>query len=76
MKRIDVVWDTYKADSLKAKTREKRGRRLRQKVSGPDLMPKNWQMSLRVNEKKIECFDFLHLKFLQSPAEDLKNCSS
>ena len=44
---INVVWDTYTSDSLKATTREKRGCGLCQKVQ---------------NENKIEFLDFLALK--------------
>lgn len=32
--RVDVVWDTYITDSIKASTREKRGKGIRQKVAG------------------------------------------
>ena len=31
--RVDIVWDTYKVDSLKSSTREKRGKGIRQRVT-------------------------------------------
>ena len=31
--RVDFMWDTYKADSLKASTREKRGNDIHRQVS-------------------------------------------
>ena len=32
--RVGVAWDTYRNDSIKAATREKRGKEMRRKVSG------------------------------------------
>jgi len=32
-KRVDIVWDTYKANSIKNSTREKRGKGQRRKVT-------------------------------------------
>ena len=34
--RLDIVWDTYIPDSLKESTREKRGKGVCRKVSGPN----------------------------------------
>ena len=33
--RLDIVWDSYIPDSLKESTRDKRGKGIRRKVSGP-----------------------------------------
>ena len=40
-KRVDVVWDEYRPDSLKEGTREKRGKGVRRKVSGDTKLPGN-----------------------------------
>ncbi|XP_061894509.1 uncharacterized protein LOC133644183 [Entelurus aequoreus] len=61
-KRLDVVWDTYIPDSLKESTREKRGRGVRRKVSGPTKLPGNWMDFLRDPINKKELFDFLTSK--------------
>ena len=42
-KRIDVVWDLYKEESLKSATHEKRGKGVRRKVSS---QKKNYQQNL------------------------------
>ena len=40
--RLDVVWDTYRPESLKESTRQKRGKGVRRKVSGETKLPRNW----------------------------------
>ena len=45
--RIDVIWDVYKADSLKEFTRAKRGKGVRRKVSGQTKLPPNFKDFLR-----------------------------
>ena len=40
--RIDIVWDTYIASTLKETTREKRGKGIRRKVEGENKLPLNW----------------------------------
>ena len=57
--RIDLVWDVYLPDSLKASTREKRGKGTRKRTAPSTVMPKNWKDFLRVNENKTELFAFL-----------------
>ena len=59
VKRVDVVWDEYKDDSLKAMTRSKRGPGVRQKVEGKNKLPRNWKEFLRVNSNKQELFEYL-----------------
>ena len=68
VKRIDVVWDVYIADSLKATARDKRGKGIRRRVEGRNSLPRNWQMFLRVDENKAELFEFLahHIAGLQN----------
>ena len=54
--RLDLVWDIYKDDSLKAATRETRGTGTRRCVMPSVCIPGNWQSFLRNNEKKNELF--------------------
>lgn len=57
--RIDFVFDTYVADSLKSACREKRGSGLKIQVSDTTKIPQNWQQFLRVNDNKAGLFHFL-----------------
>ena len=59
VKRVDVVWDAYKEDSLKKATREKRGSGQRRKVSANTRIPSDWKGFLRVDANKSELFRFL-----------------
>ena len=60
--RLDIVWDTYIADSLKESTHEKRGKGVRRKVSGETKLPGNWIDFLRDTKNKKELFAFLTSK--------------
>ena len=60
--RLDVVWDTYKPDSLKESAREKRGKGRRRKVSDDTKLPGNWMDFLRDPSNKKELFLFLTSK--------------
>ena len=64
--RIDVVFDVYTEGSLKAETRERRGRGVRIAVKESTPVWKNWQQFLKVEENKSELFHLL--------AQDLVNC--
>ena len=57
--RIDIVWDEYRPDSLKAETRVKRGKGVRRRVEASTPIPGNWQEFLRTDENKVELFSFL-----------------
>lgn len=57
--RVDIVFDVYIQDSLKASTREKRGSGVRRKVVGTVKTPKAWNSFLRDNDNKTELFKFL-----------------
>ncbi|KAJ8353480.1 hypothetical protein SKAU_G00210470 [Synaphobranchus kaupii] len=57
--RVDLVWDVYLPASLKASTRQKRGKGTRKRVAPPTVMPKNWKDFLRCDENKTELFSFL-----------------
>ena len=63
-KRVDLVWDSYLENSLKARTREKRGSGIRKHVSGSTMFPSNWPNFLKVDENKEELFNFLSHKSL------------
>ena len=64
--RLDLVWDSYRADSLKTSTREKRGKGVRRRVVQSGTMPGNWQSFLRVDENKVELFSFLSKVLVES----------
>ena len=53
------MWDDYRPDSLKAQTREMRGKGIRRRVEANNAVPKNWAEFLRINENKTELFAFL-----------------
>ena len=57
--RIDIVWDVYTQGSLKAATRESRGKGVRRRVELSSKMPSNWKSFLRVNDNKTELFHLL-----------------
>jgi hypothetical protein len=52
--RIDIVFDTYKKDSLKSTTRELRGKGIRRKVESESKPPQDWRSFLRINQNKTE----------------------
>ena len=57
--RIDIVWGTYKPDSLKEATREKRGKGSRRKVSPHTKLSVNFASFLRDSKNKEELFALL-----------------
>ena len=59
VQRIDVVWDMYIPNSLKATTREKRGTGVRRRVKADTRIPGNWPEFLRNDNNKVELFNFL-----------------
>ncbi len=56
--RIDLVWDVYQPASLKASTREKRGKGTRKRVGPSTKMPKNWSEWTRT---KLNCLPSCHM---------------
>ena len=60
--RVDIVWDQYRALTIKGGTREKRGTGTRQRVSGSAKVPRNWQEFLTNIDNKKELFSFLSQK--------------
>ena len=58
-KRIDVVWDVYIPESLKATTRHKRGHGQRRRLTPTSPIPSNWASGLRNDRNKEDLFQFL-----------------
>ena len=56
---MDIVWDTYKANSIKDSAREKRGKGQRRNVTSDTKTPPNWKAFLTDNTNKKELFAFL-----------------
>ena len=67
--RVDVVWDEYMPDSLKADTRTKRGKGIRRRVEPSSAIPGNWQAFLRIDENKVDLFSFLPTKLTAQETE-------
>ena len=57
--RVDVVWDEYFPESLKAETRRKRGKGVRRRVEPSSAIPGKWKEFLRIDGNKVELFSFL-----------------
>ena len=70
--RIDLVWDSYRAYSLKASTREQRGKGVRRLVVDSAVIPGNWQSFLRVDSNKVELFSYLSTMLAESFQEEGK----
>ena len=70
-KRIDIVFDVYLPNSLKAATREKRGRGVRKRVSAENKCPSNWLQFLKdaMNKKELNKFFAETLSALTYPSE-------
>ena len=66
--RVDIVWNQYHDNSLKAQTRQKRGteptQRRRVEMSSP--IPMNWHQFLLVNDNKTELFKLLNSELIAS----------
>ena len=57
--RLDIVWDRYTSDSLKAATRKKRGEGARKHVTGATKLPGKWADFLKNDLNKTDLFKFL-----------------
>ena len=68
--RLDVVWDVYINDSLKAQTREKRGHGSRIKLESDTIIPSNWNMFLCCDKNKDNLYKLLAsaIQELQPPS--------
>ena len=56
--RLDLVWDRYLSDSLKAATNAKHGKGIQRRVVGTAAIPRNWHIFFRVDSNKTELFTF------------------
>ena len=54
--RLDVVWDEYIADSLKAETRTRTGKGIRRRVEPSNSIPGNWQDFSALTITRSSCF--------------------
>ena len=70
--RLDLVWDSYVVDSLKATARAKRGKGVRRRVVDSAPIPANWKNFLRVDLNKKELFSFLSKALVHSFKQDKK----
>ena len=59
VKCVDIVWDEYVENSLRATTRSYRGAGVRRRVAANNQLPRNWKEFLRVDENRRELFKFL-----------------
>ena len=57
--RVDVVWDTYRTDSLKEGTRLGRGTGIPLHVTEQTSVPRNWSSFLRADSNKNTSFGYL-----------------
>ena len=63
--RVDIKFDMYKYESLKASTRVKRGKRISRKVLDKSLAPTNWKSFLRLDQNKTELFCYVSTTIIQ-----------
>ena len=64
---LDIVWDVYLADSLKAGTKSKRGQGHRRKVLPLAPLPSTWKSFLKNDENKSDLFCFLSQQIERTP---------
>jgi len=57
--RLDIVWDLYMADSLKADICCRRGKAVRRRVETSSAVPQIWQEFLCIDDNKTKLFSFL-----------------
>ena len=56
---VEMVWDVYLPNSLKATAQNARGKGTRRRVQPKTQLPKDWASFLRVDENKTEIFAYL-----------------
>ena len=59
VQRVDIIWDRYIPNSLKAQTREKRGSGVRRRVEADVRLSANWGEFLKLESNKTELFQYL-----------------
>ena len=67
-KRVDVIWDHYLPDILKATTRQRRGTGIRQRMrhDGNGNFPRNWNSYLQNASNKVKLFGYLSVAIAQT----------
>ena len=67
-KRVDVIWDHYLPDILKATTRQRRGTGIRQRMrhDGNGTFPRNWNSYLQNASNKVKLFGYLSVAIAQT----------
>ena len=70
---MDMVWDVYITDSLKATTREKRGKGVQRRVASSTTLLSKWKDLLHVNDNKTELFKFLSQQAVKVSTDDNKS---
>jgi len=71
--RVDIVWDQYRALTIKGGTREKQGSGTRQRVSAIAKIPGNWKKFLANIDNKNERFLFLSNKIAEENFQNDKD---
>ena len=64
--RLDVVWDQYFPESLKAETRSKRGKGVCRRVEPQNTIPGNLQEFLRINDRSSFLATCVHVAGLDT----------
>ena len=72
VQRLDIIWDRYIENSLKAQTRNKRGNGVRRRVQADVRLPANWGEFLKVDSNKTELFLYLAEQTTNLPCETNK----
>ena len=60
--RLDIVWDEYVPESLKADTRSNRRKGVMRHVESSSTLSGNWQAFLCIDKNKTELFSFLAMR--------------
>ena len=75
-RRIEIVSDMCRKNSLKSARREKRGSATRQKLFPSTRIPPNWQSFLRVDDSKAKLFSLLAQQTVTLPTDERKELYS
>ena len=67
-KSVDIIWDRYLPDSLKATTRQRRGAGIRQRMrhDGNGKCPRNWNSYLQNASNNVELFHYLSVTIAET----------
>ena len=69
--KVDLVFDTYREDSLKSTAGAKQGKGIRRKTESNFESSKNWRLFLRTNDNKTELFHFLSKSATPAASADM-----